>query len=799
MAGIIAAAGGNGQGITGISQNARLYGYSMLSDAAEKSAAGKWGYASLFQYKHALATLLDQGVKIINLSMGEGEASAAISSGDPNWASYVETFNESMAQFLSQYIQEGRDFLIIKSAGNEGLDAKDDIFSGITDETVRSHILVVGASSHTANPYSNVVWSDSNTVSRVNLYAPGASILSTLPGGGCGELSGTSMAAPMVTGLCSLIWGANPNLSSQQVISILMASRTANWHQAEEMPGYMELLNVGEPVPIPDAPFCVNLAQSEEAAIYLGEEAQLGTVMGVIYSGEAGSHTAVPVTPEMLILSSKPEETYSSDSLVSLGGLLNAPAVSDLIFLEEDENGTATGTHSLPHYTSLVPPGDYRLQVTAPGYETLVQDFSVQAGEVVVLDFCLQPEGQSIQNALNSLVSFTLKIDGQAETYWPESTAAGSTSTSVWQESHTVRQYGTDSMTSQGEGHITDTTTWQADGSTQVNEFAYQFQYGDGILSHTATLPFPGSSYRELSPGDYLDLNLPDSSCITEIRRTADESGTVIYDLTLDAASVTEENAHILNHVLHDNLQINWTANQEYRFDPGFDQVSLRVTLDSQGALLSIQADYVVNAAVQDVFKAKGTTIFSFSSPPVDLTEGGGLWLQQNSDNPYLLMFGSDGSLTYYASVTRESDYYTTYFQEGDTLWLNLVNLDGSGVTSIPYQLVQDSQDKDLITLTVEEGQAPQDRALLDGMEYIMAGQYRRMGFTSGQLETIRASLSVPTDRQVDIQQSAPYYWEAGERWLIQVDFYENGNYAAGAAFDAVTGEMCSNIYMYAG
>ena len=60
MAGIIAAAGGNGQGITGISQNARLYGYSMLSDAAEKSAAGKWGYASLFQYKHALATLLDQ-------------------------------------------------------------------------------------------------------------------------------------------------------------------------------------------------------------------------------------------------------------------------------------------------------------------------------------------------------------------------------------------------------------------------------------------------------------------------------------------------------------------------------------------------------------------------------------------------------------------------------------------------------------------------------------------------------------------------------------------------------------------
>ena len=103
------------------------------------------------------------------------------------------------------------------------------------------------------------------------------------------------------------------------------------------------------------------------------------------------------------------------------------------------------------------------------------------------------------------------------------------------------------------------------------------------------------------------------------------------------------------------------------------------------------------------------------------------------------------------------------------------------------------------MTLSLDESQAPQDRALLDGMESLMAGTYRRLWFSSAQLETIKTSLGVPAGRTVEVQQGTPYYWDAGARWLIQVSIYEGGNFVAGAAFDAVTLEMCTGIYMYAG
>ena len=213
------------------------------------------------------------------------------------------------------------------------------------------------------------------------------------------------------------------------------------------------------------------------------------------------------------------------------------------------------------------------------------------------------------------------------------------------------------------------------------------------MLLRTAVLPFPGSSSIEISPAEYLDLELPDGACVTEISKEAAENGTAVYHLDLNAAAITEENAHILKHVLHENYQINWAENPEYGFEAGFDEASLQVILDGQGAPLSIRADYIVNAVVQDGFKASGTTVFHFSP-------------------------GSD------------------------------------------------------------ENQS---------------------GFTVEQLEAIKASLGIPAGKQLEIQQSEPYYWEAGERWLIQVDFYENGNYAAGAAFDRDTLEICANIYMYAG
>jgi len=58
----------------------------------------------------------------------------------------------------------------------------------------------------------------------VDLGAPGESILSTTPNNTYSFFSGTSMAAPQVSGAAALLWAQNPNLTVQQMKNILLTN-----------------------------------------------------------------------------------------------------------------------------------------------------------------------------------------------------------------------------------------------------------------------------------------------------------------------------------------------------------------------------------------------------------------------------------------------------------------------------------------------------------------------------------------------------------------------------------------------
>lgn len=258
VSGIIAAEA-NDFGIAGVSQNAELYGFSMNGEDQQK-------FTSLMKWKYAIAKLLNDGVKVLNISMGlddEAVLAAQLDANDGKNSSTsdaiatVELCADIMERFLSKCL-ENYDFLIVKAAGNNGDDAyeenpnpnKDHPYSyrivgtskTHTDISVRydflgainfmentevkNHIITVGALGF--NALNRTINKENYSNIDVDVYAPGTNILSDYPSSKVDYMRGTSMAAPIVTGIASLVWGVNPQLSATQVRDIIIETKGSN-------------------------------------------------------------------------------------------------------------------------------------------------------------------------------------------------------------------------------------------------------------------------------------------------------------------------------------------------------------------------------------------------------------------------------------------------------------------------------------------------------------------------------------------------------------------------------------------
>lgn len=101
---------------------------------------------------------------------------------------------------------------VVASMGND-----EDLYPGVISYPAAfENVLSIGASDN-----NDQIAYFSRTGSHIDVVAPGVNITSTIPGNTFGVMSGTSMAAPCVSGLASLLRGYNSNLTVNDVANII--------------------------------------------------------------------------------------------------------------------------------------------------------------------------------------------------------------------------------------------------------------------------------------------------------------------------------------------------------------------------------------------------------------------------------------------------------------------------------------------------------------------------------------------------------------------------------------------------
>lgn len=207
VAGVIAAAHNNA-GMAGISPNARI----MVLKAVNNFGSGRASFLA-----EAIVYAVDNGAKLINISVG-GSGTSSMESSAIDYA-------------------HSKGVLIVAAAGNEGVELTDFGPGG------HSNVLTVGATH-----MDDRAAAFSNYGDAVDIVAPGVDVLSLrarytdvnfrpqiddsyeLGANNVGDdmrythVSGTSFSAPIVTGTAALLLGKNPSLAAEQVKYLLLAT-----------------------------------------------------------------------------------------------------------------------------------------------------------------------------------------------------------------------------------------------------------------------------------------------------------------------------------------------------------------------------------------------------------------------------------------------------------------------------------------------------------------------------------------------------------------------------------------------
>ena len=194
VAGTIAATGNNGEGVVGVNWESSIMAIQIFT------GSGSTNSTAIINAINYATMMRENGVNLraVNHSWGGGG------------------FSQTLMDSIEGNANE--DILFIAAAGNNGRNTDSSPFYPASYDV--ENIVAVASSDHNDNRSG---FSNFGTAST-DLAAPGSNVYSTEPGGTYGFKSGTSMAAPQVTGAVGLVLSVYSDLSGSEVVELLYDS-----------------------------------------------------------------------------------------------------------------------------------------------------------------------------------------------------------------------------------------------------------------------------------------------------------------------------------------------------------------------------------------------------------------------------------------------------------------------------------------------------------------------------------------------------------------------------------------------
>lgn len=195
VAGIMAASGNNNLQVAGVAYESKLIRIShdlYISNTISSELASGITWARVNDADVINCSWGDQGGQLYNYL----------------YSSILETAIDN----AFKYGRNNKGTIIVFAAGNYGTNGAVMDYPATCDD----RILTVGSINNTG-----VRSSFSGYGSKLDVVAPGENIVSTMPNNSTGILSGTSMAAPHVSGIAALMIAANSNLTRETVVRII--------------------------------------------------------------------------------------------------------------------------------------------------------------------------------------------------------------------------------------------------------------------------------------------------------------------------------------------------------------------------------------------------------------------------------------------------------------------------------------------------------------------------------------------------------------------------------------------------